>query len=374
MKKNTKQKIIDSSIELFSKDSYGKVSIAQICKNAKISNGIIYNYFRNKEELFKFLLEETSNRFEEQLKNIKGDTIQERLEDFIILNFEITKKEFALIRVYREGQYKFIEYEQRLRGVYLKALNFVYGRELKELEFLFLISGIRYINISFVKKNINIDEKFLTKILLHGFFEKSDLEVNDFTEMDFYLRILFNSENKKNKLLDIGEILFGEKNYYDVTINDIAKEAKIGVGSFYHFYENKEVFLREIIMKLKKTNICFLKDNIQANFSENETHILFLYLLLEFYGRSTYKYKILRKSEFITEDLTNDYNNSLENLYIQTMENNSIYDYHQKQMISSVLLGIAHYMGIEFFFTKNIKNREKFLTEMKYYFSNGIKN
>ena len=192
--------------------------------------------------------------------------------------------------------------------------------------------------------------------------------------MDFYLRILFNSENKKNKLLDIGEILFGEKNYYDVTINDIAKEAKIGVGSFYHFYENKEVFLREIIMKLKKTNLCFLKDNIQTNFSENETHILFLYLLLEFYGRSTYKYKLLRKSEFITEDLTNDYNNSLENLYIQTMENNSIYNYHQKQMISSVLLGIAHYMGIEFFFTKNIKNREKFLTEMKYYFSNGIKN
>ncbi|OQY41639.1 MAG: hypothetical protein B6227_04365 [Fusobacteriia bacterium 4572_74] len=50
MKKNTKQKIIDSAIDLFSKDSYGKVSIAQICKNAKISNGIIYNYFRNKEE------------------------------------------------------------------------------------------------------------------------------------------------------------------------------------------------------------------------------------------------------------------------------------------------------------------------------------
>ena len=36
MKKKTKQKIIDSAIDLFSKDSYGKVSIAQICKNAKI--------------------------------------------------------------------------------------------------------------------------------------------------------------------------------------------------------------------------------------------------------------------------------------------------------------------------------------------------
>ena len=75
MKKKTKQKIIDSAIDLFSKDSYGKVSIAQICKNAKISNGIIYNYFRNKEELFTYLLEETSNRIEEQFKSIQDHLV-----------------------------------------------------------------------------------------------------------------------------------------------------------------------------------------------------------------------------------------------------------------------------------------------------------
>ena len=373
MKIKTKQKIIDSSIDLFSKESYGKVSIAQICKNANISNGIIYNYFRNKDELFRFLLEETSNRIEEQFQNIVGDTVRAKLESFILLNFEITKREFSLIRVYREGQYKFIEYEQKLRRVYLKALKFIYGRELKELEYLFIISGIRYINVNFVKRDIDIDEKFLAKILLHGFFEKSNLEVNKFTEMDFYLRVLFNSKNKKHKLLEVGEKLFGEKNYYKVTINDIAKEAEIGVGSFYHFYENKEVFLREIVGKLKKTNLCFLKDNIQNHFSDNETHILFLYLLLEFYGRSPHKYELLRKSEFIAEDLVNDYNDSLEDLYIQTIKENSLYDHSQKRIISSVLLGVAHYMGIEFFFTKNIKNREEFLIEMKTYFANGIK-
>ena len=371
MKKNTKQKIIDSAIELFSKDSYGKVSIAQICKNANISNGTIYNYFRNKEELFTYLLEETSHRIEKQFKKIKGKNLPDRLENFILLNIEITKKEFLLIRVYREGQYKFIEYEQKLRKVYLEALKVVYGRELKELEYLFIMSGIRYININFVKRNFEVDEKFLTHILLNGFFDKSDLEVENFEDMNFYLRVLFNSSNKKNNLFTVGENLFGETNYYKVTINDIAKEAEIGVGSFYHFYENKEVFLREIVSNLKKTTLNFLKDNIQKDFSENETHILFLYLLLEFYGRSPHKYELLRRSEFIVEDMVTNYNNSLNDLYIKTMKELS-YSFEEKRIISSVLLGIAHYMGIEFFFTNNIKDKFNFLKEMKLYFSKGL--
>lgn len=371
MKKKTKQKIINSAIDLFSKESYGKVSIAQICKNANISNGTIYNYFRDKEELFTYLLEETSNRLEEQFKNIEGKNIQSRMENFILLNIEITKKEFLLIRVYREGQYKFIKYEQKLRKVYLEALKVVYERELKELEYLFIMSGIRYINIDFVKNGIEIDEKFLTHILLHGFFSKSSLEVETFENMDFYLRVLFNSSNKKHILLEVGEKLFGETNYYKVTINNIAREAEIGVGSFYHFYENKEIFLREIVSNLKKTTLCFLKDNIQKGFSENETHILFLYLLSKFYGRSPHKYELLRRSEFIAEDMVINYNNSLNDLYIKTMENLS-YKFDEKRIISSVLLGIAHYMGIEFFFTNNIKDKGEFLKEMKNYFANGL--
>jgi AcrR family transcriptional regulator len=372
MKKTTKQKIIDSAIELFSKDSYEKVSVAQICKNANISNGIIYNYFRNKEELFTYLIEEITNRIEKQFKKIKGKTLQDRLESFIILNIEITVKEFLLVRVYRESQYKFIKYEQKLRKVYLKAMKVVYGRELKELEYLFIISGIRYINVNFVKRNLEVDEKFLAHILLNGFFDKSDLEVKSFENMDFYLRTLFNSSNKRHKLLEVGETLFGKTNYYKVTINDIAKEAQIAVGSFYHFYENKEIFLREIVANLKKTTLNFLKDNVQEGFSENETHILFLYLLFEFYGKSPHKYELLRTSEFIVEDMVTNYNNSLNDLYIKTMENLP-YKFEEKRIISSVLLGISHYTGIELFFTNNVKDKDKFLKEMKNYFANGLR-
>ncbi len=372
MKKSTLIKIIESSIETFSKDSYGKASIAQICKNAEVSNGIIYSYFKNKEELFKYLLEETSQRIEEQFKHIKGNTIQERLESFILLNIDITQKEFNLIKVYREGQYKFIEYEQKLRKVYLKALNFVYKRDLEELEYLFIMSGIRYINVNFVKRNLEVDEKFFAKILLNGFFNSSKVEISEFQNINFYIKTLFNINNKRNNLLQIGEELFGKNNYYEVSINDISKRANIAVGSFYHFYKNKELFFREIVENLDKTTISLLEDNIQKGFNETDNHILFLFLLLEFYGKSPYKYEFIRQSEFIAGDMILKYHNSLENLYIRTMEKLD-YNYSEKRIISSHLIGISHYMGIEFFFTENIKDKFMFLEKMKKYFSTGIK-
>ena len=47
-KLNVKDKIIKSAIELFSKNWYETVSVAEICRHAELSNGVFYNYFNFK--------------------------------------------------------------------------------------------------------------------------------------------------------------------------------------------------------------------------------------------------------------------------------------------------------------------------------------
>ena len=44
-------KIMKASIKLFSEKGYSNTSVNQIAKEAKISKGLIYNYFESKEEL-----------------------------------------------------------------------------------------------------------------------------------------------------------------------------------------------------------------------------------------------------------------------------------------------------------------------------------
>lgn len=48
----TRRKIIDSAILEFGEKSYGEASVNTICSTGNISKGIIYHYFKDKDELY----------------------------------------------------------------------------------------------------------------------------------------------------------------------------------------------------------------------------------------------------------------------------------------------------------------------------------
>lgn len=50
--KQTRQKILDAALAEFGSKSYGEASLNTICASGAISKGIIYHYFRDKEELY----------------------------------------------------------------------------------------------------------------------------------------------------------------------------------------------------------------------------------------------------------------------------------------------------------------------------------
>ena len=50
--------------------------------------------------------------------------------------------------------------------------------------------------------------------------------------------------NRRDTLLKIGERLFSEHGYRDVSIKDITSTAGLGMGSFYTYFSSKEAFYR----------------------------------------------------------------------------------------------------------------------------------
>lgn len=368
---STKDKIIEAAIDLFATQTYEEVSVAQICKNAGVSNGIIYTYFKNKSELFQYLLEEVITRIEHYFEDIQGDTIRERLESYININLNLTKKEFKLIKIYRAGQYKFIDYEKKIKIIYNNGLEKVFGRKMDKYENFFILSGIRFINVFYVENNLECDVKFLVKILLYGFLGDFKISIKSFNEMSFFLRVPFNSSSIKCQLLEKGTEIFMTKDFYDVKVLDITKSASISSGGFYNYFENKDEFFNEIMIRFKKQLFHFLRDNYKKNFLPNENHVMFLYLMLEYFKDSYYKDKLVREMEFVVPDLYFSFLEKDFKFYIETLDDLN-YSFERKKVIASVLLGIAHYMRIEFFYTKNITNKEEFLEKMAYYFKNGI--
>lgn len=75
---NTKKLIIEKSKELFLKKGYKKTNTILIAKEAKISVGIVYSYFKDKDELLELWLNSLLERCDEYF-----------YDQFKLLNYEV---------------------------------------------------------------------------------------------------------------------------------------------------------------------------------------------------------------------------------------------------------------------------------------------
>ncbi|SRR3712207_2142730 len=372
MKKEKKKKIIDSAIQLFSQKNYEAVSIVEICRNAEVSNGIFYTYFKDKTDLFCFLLQETSVRINAYFQNIEGNSIFERLTSFIKINLSLTKEEFPLIKVYREGQYKFLEYEKNLKLVYHEALEKVYQRPLDKYEHFFLMSGIRYVNIFYTSKNLSVDVPFLAKTLLYGLSEPLKLNISDLDDSSFYLRVPFNSSNIRCSFLNSGLEILKTTSFSSFRIQDLVEKVNLSTGTFYNYFRDKEDFLKIILFRIRKQVFYFLKDNYRQEQTTLDNYLTFLYLLFEYYKDSPFKYSLIRELELIYPKVYSQFVEEDIHFYIKNLLGDLFLNFQKKQLIAVLLLGYSHYMGIEFFYTGNFTKRDKFLENLLFYLQNGI--
>ncbi|WMM24936.1 TetR/AcrR family transcriptional regulator [Tissierella sp. MB52-C2] len=75
----TRQRIIDSAIVEFGTNSYAEASLNAICKIGNISKGIIYHYFKDKDELYLVCVSECFHALTTFLNN--GETVFCKFEE-----------------------------------------------------------------------------------------------------------------------------------------------------------------------------------------------------------------------------------------------------------------------------------------------------
>jgi len=71
-KENLRQEILDAARQLFVKNGFENVSMRQIAEKIEYSPTTIYLYFKDKDELFQSLCEETFTKLEHELEAIKA--------------------------------------------------------------------------------------------------------------------------------------------------------------------------------------------------------------------------------------------------------------------------------------------------------------
>jgi len=79
----TKRRIIRSFLEITKKKGNEKTTIRDICREANVSVGTFYKYFRTKNDIYFAIYEPADNYFTNTVKKrIKGDSAIEKVVDF----------------------------------------------------------------------------------------------------------------------------------------------------------------------------------------------------------------------------------------------------------------------------------------------------
>jgi AcrR family transcriptional regulator len=103
----SRKRIIDAAMDVFSTKGYAAANIREIAKDAGISVGGVYLYFKNKEELYKSLISENRSSLRSMIEMTSGQarTASEALSAFIKVNLDyaLKHKEFLLLHIREHG-------------------------------------------------------------------------------------------------------------------------------------------------------------------------------------------------------------------------------------------------------------------------------
>lgn len=350
----TVERIRESSVKLFSKRWYSSVSVAEICRDAGVSNGIFYRYFDNKEALIKALLEEVIARIASALAGMTGQSVHERLGSMVEILVRFSAEHPDLVTVFREGQYRYFEYERRLVELYKKYLAQALGRGVGMPEYLFAMGGVRFVGVRAALHGTEARISAIRAVLQRGAFPGLGFDEAKLFGITISPPPIRPEEGTRERLLRAGKRLFGEKGFHEVNIHEITGAAGLAVGSFYKYFESKESFFGELISMAGREIRRFITANLSPGLNRLERELQGIYLFGVFLSLDRWCYNIVREGEFIAPERVRAYYAAFDKGYAKLgaegMDPDEAAKPGFRETLVEFLLGISHYYGIELLF------------------------
>jgi AcrR family transcriptional regulator len=174
---DTKQLILSTALELFSRQGYAGSSIRQIARAVNITESAIYNHYTSKEEIFNAILSEFKSR-----------TIGEIILSDDLLNDLVSPEKF-------------------LKNFALKLIN--HWNSPEERMFIRLVQMEQFTKIGFQELSVtdylnelhSICKMIFGEMIKHGVIKKQDLQflAEEFTAQLFFIRTeLMSSDDAGN--------------------------------------------------------------------------------------------------------------------------------------------------------------------------------
>lgn len=97
-----RQEMLAAALDLFSQKGYHNVSMQEIAEKAEFAIGTLYKFFQNKEELYKALVLELCDEFEDSIMRAieQPQDEVEKLRSYVRAKTEVFRRNLPFIRLY----------------------------------------------------------------------------------------------------------------------------------------------------------------------------------------------------------------------------------------------------------------------------------
>ena len=122
IRKKSIEKIKDAAMELFAEDGFSSATMTSIAKKAGVSKGLIYNYFKNKEEILDEIINMLMGMFKVMMTEFKKiEDPKEALKSLLhmsLLMYKDDEKMFKLISFIMMQKSVVDKYTELFKGFY----------------------------------------------------------------------------------------------------------------------------------------------------------------------------------------------------------------------------------------------------------------
>lgn len=175
----TKKRILEASMDVFSHKGYAASNIREIAKAAKISIGTVYIYFKNKEELYQNLIENKKQELTDRVVAmfLEEKSASESLKEFIRVHLEyaVRHREFILLHIREHGFSFGIEKKRAFFNQQIVIIKKIIKNGIKSGEFRrsdpdniakIIMGTLRGIILTIALDNVNIKPEELSNFIL----------------------------------------------------------------------------------------------------------------------------------------------------------------------------------------------------------------
>ncbi len=381
--KRTLENLLKSALELFAKHGYYGVSIPMIARKANVKTATFYQYFTDKEAIYKKLLSEAFYLFENYLQASYNQSVKHRISNFVQNYFAFFIENPHYYRILHEAVY--------LRRIALKKIEKILDYAVSHIcpasDFVdqmvlrwFVTGPTRFIAIyNSLSSNYRIEGKVIEELVdftLHGIDSNEHKLSEEVFQIDVK-PVVVETTTTRLKLLQAAEKLFGSRGYRNTLVSDIAKVAKVASGTVYVHFQSKEQILEELVTSTNRNFRLTLSTTIRKFQDRRDAEIAGYFTFLKFFNLHPDMYLIVRQAEFFNPEISMNYYMKILQSYIPPLEkaiSNGQLRNFTPQNLALILMGIGHFMGEDLVVQHRVKDHEivTYLERLASYLYKGL--